>query len=125
MEKQRTIAELWDRFRAIKNRFGSDNDYPRLITLSNWQNPAQGRIDWVTEIKSLRAELLERCKRVHENVNDYTDFEIRKIGANLYVYADNRRDFSRLDTAGTALDMSAAYAFWAWELEQREKEAGE
>ena len=68
--------------------------------------------------------LLERCARVHENDNDYTDFEIRKIGAKLYVYADNRRDFSRFDTADTALDMSAAYAFWAWELRQREKEAG-
>jgi len=98
-----TIAELWSRFDSIKNRFGSSKDYAKLIDLRRYANPAQGRIDWVKEIVLLRQQLVERCSVPCYNFNA-----------------------SPLEEIEYHKEMSAIHGFWAWELEQRqrEKEAG-
>lgn len=71
---------------------------------------------------AIHRALLHRCSRVYSNAHDYTDFCIREIGGDLYLYTDHRRDFSRTDTVGTAADMAAAYTFWAWELKRQQEE---
>lgn len=124
MGEHRTINQLWDRFEAIKNRFGRDKDYSKLVNIGNWANPAQGRIEWVAEITSLRAELLEKCSQpITDGDGDDSTFDIYTEKAeNPQTFIRSRHGI-RFDTPETARNMSAAFAFWAWELEQRAIEA--
>lgn len=104
-EKEKSIAELWSRFDAIKNRFGSSKDYSRLINISNWDNPAQGRIDWVNEITALHQQLSERCVNAFELHRNFPpDSDIAWI--------DHHKE------------MSAYHAWKAWFMEQKQFEKG-
>ena len=104
-----TISQLWSRFDSIKYRFGSHEDYSKLIDLSRYAKPAQGRIDWVNEITSLRRQLVELCK-LEVTTYEGKPYAHAWMQANLFFSEDDCREY------GSAL------LFMAWELAQRKRE---
>jgi hypothetical protein len=114
-ETKRSIAELWDRFQKLENYITTEK------ILDSWGKKGRDGLsydgrnhenDW-NEFLSIRSELLERC---------------RDVGLVNFVQCDTVMGIFVTD--GDALldrndlkDLSAACAFWALELEQREKEA--
>jgi len=105
-EQQPTIAELWQEFQ-------------KLFKVGK-RNPLYWSKVW--DKTNLRAQLLERCKRVPDQDGDITTLY-------LTCHLDRLATepcgiLERVDNIETAREISAAYAFWAWELEQRAKEVG-
>jgi hypothetical protein len=79
------------------------------------------------EFKILRAQLLERCKQVHD-VDGFTSmFEIDEERRIVNTYLQDRRGYStrhpRCDDAETSANYVAAVSFWVWELEHLAKES--
>ena len=107
---QPTIAELWDmmtsRLKDAKDEWFSDH----------------GRETFRKEAETLRAQLIERCKRVDESGGYYTLFTLDEFVIAVHCKPNGSPKHRREDSSETAREMSAAYAFWAWELEQRQKE---
>jgi len=106
-----TIAELWGEFEPMAIA-GNPCNYQTY----EWHQ-------WESAFNSLRSQLLERCKRVFDsNEGNSAAFEIiPRINRESGIETSNR-NYTRFDSIATALEMSAAYAFWAWELFQRQKE---
>jgi len=116
-----TIAELWREFKKICiwiNYYSVDNP-PQGEDVGTV--PAKG---WA-KIPALRAQLIERCKRVPDSDGYYTEFQICEgvLDSWLCMPDGTRSKTKRQDTWATIQNLCAAYAFWAWELEQREKES--
>lgn len=109
-----TIAELWREFEKIKNhRYDAQKlDDPGFRKMAQDANGG---------FESLRAQLIERCKRVPDQDGDLTT--LRLVCNRDRIATEPCGILHRVDNSKTAREMSAAYAFWAWELEQREKEA--
>jgi len=109
-EQQPTIAELWQEFQ-------------KLFKIGK-RNPLYWSKLW--DKTNLRAQLLERCKKLHDSDGAAVEFSIyteRIEGGKtlIWAFADEHSLFL---TKESAMNMSAAYAFMAWELDQRAKEVG-
>lgn len=101
-----TISELWRRFKIIA-------DVSHLFT---FRSEAE-------EFQALRAQLIERCEKVKDTLGNYDSFTTGQDAEGRPLIDVEHRGHDREDSPETAREMSAAYAFWAWEIEQREKEA--
>lgn len=85
----------------------------------------EGGIQVFEEMKSmLRRVLLERCARVEGKHGSYTEFGIvaGEIWSTYRNCDGERTTVGRADSGILARNMAAAFSFWAWELEQREKD---
>jgi len=119
-----TIAELW-----------KEADYlieltiPHLEGLTNPNNRVneERRPYYISQLakckeklESLRQQLLERCRKVQAEglEREYTTF-----GIDGFIISEQSFEGVRIDNTNSAKEMGCAYLFWAWELEQREKEA--
>ena len=109
-ETQPSIAELWGQF------------YPYAAgILSFWGTVSDAHPD-KARAEALRTQLIERCKRVDESGGYYTLFTLDEFVIAVHCKPNGAPKHRREDSSETAREMSAAYAFWAWELEQRQKE---
>jgi len=120
-----TIAELWRKFQLSCK----DVAFYRQLNGTLQSIEAKKIAAAEANFTALRAQLIERCKRVHD-VDGFTSmFEIEERNGQLgiSVYFQDRRGYSsrhpRCDDANTAKEYAAAYAFWVWELDQCQREA--
>ena len=124
-----TIAELWK-----EAEFLIELTIPHLEGLANPKNRVneerrpiyvEGLAKCKDKLESLRQQLVDRCASVSDREGCYTEFVIRGNTLKAVIYLPNNSRFSgsRKDDANSAREMGCAYLFWAWELEQREKEA--
>ena len=104
---QPTIAELW-------------REFQKLMKVSK-RNPLYWSNQW--DKRNIRSQLIERCKRVDESGGYYTLFTLDEFVIAVHCKPNGSPKHRREDSSETAREMSAAYAFWAWEREQRQKEA--
>lgn len=136
-EDTRSIAELWQEFEYILSHMPIElKARMEEIGLSKFGNQIFV-LSIVNGYPRLRAELLERCKKVYGidmaglGYVGYTEFWISESSGGLRLGTRighegkwiKEHDSRVFHSRETALDTNAAYAFWAWELEQREKEA--
>ena len=116
--KTKPLYELWKEFQ----------DLQRVVSLSMSTDEGRYRAKnepfrshyqrELGEIETLRKELLDRCNGGISTPTDaYSLFSIKDGQAYSVSYPR-----LRADSAKTAKEMSAAYAFIAWELEQIAKE---
>jgi len=105
MEDKRSIAELWNDFQKA---------IPGALFVCEFEGSANKVID---EVEALRATLLERCKRILV-WDGSISFGLTKDGATMRM-----SNGVNILTVENLLDISAAAAFWAYELEQRAKES--
>ena len=121
-EVKPTIAWLWDRFQKLGNYIETEKFLQSWGTKGSDGLSHDGRnhsSDEV-ELQSLRQQLVERCKKVQ---SEGLEIEYTTFGIDGFIISEESFEGVRIDNANSAREMSAAYAFWAWELEQREKEA--
>jgi len=125
------LWEVWDRFNAAVGMIElDDQNAPDTTMGGKWGTPPgeYGRMA-AKMVPMLRGVLLERCKRVDDADGWHTKLEIEDIDDTpiiVITFHDQSGEFCRYprcDTPETARNMSAAYAFMAWELEQRQKES--
>ena len=114
--KTKPLHEVWERFNAINCRF--------LKWTPAYVAPIhtfEARLEWEMEVAMLYGVLSERCKRVDDADGWSTRFRFdNRVLVSYYVdKSGNRVASSRNDTIETAKNLSAAYSFWVWELEQR------
>ncbi len=116
-----TIAELWREFqKTLKHKpamYISHAAHKGMEVTRYAKHIAEA----ATKYAALRAQLIERCKRVPDQDGDLTT--LRLVCNRDRIATEPCGILHRVDNSKTAREMSAAYAFWAWELEQREKEA--
>ena len=126
-EVKPTIAWLWDRFQKLGNYIETEKFLQSWGTKGSDGLSHDGRNHSSDEgeLQSLRQQLVERCASVSDREGCYTEFVIRGNTLKSVIYLPNNSRFSgsRKDDANSAREMGCAYLFWAWELEQREKEA--
>ena len=72
------------------------------------------------ERKMLRGVLLEGVEKVKDTYGNYDSFSIAHDAEGRWIIDIEHCGQDREDDAETARNMSAAYAFMAWELEQRQ-----
>ena len=108
-----TIAELWKELQMLNISIRSDewtivhpNHFCRPFVLQR-----------IEDRKVMRQQLVERCESVKDGIGNWRSLYISPSGQICNTCQ------SSYDTAETAHEMSAAYEFLAWELEQREKES--
>jgi hypothetical protein len=136
-----TIAELWreiQSFEAKKMRecpeCGWHGGYHQAkcngaenINANEW--PLTLPAMRAQEFKALRVQLIERCKRVQDGFDswrsEHTSFEVLEMPSGIGIRAQNNVAYSSCHDAASAREMSSAYAFWAWELEQLQREKDE
>lgn len=104
-----TIAELWGKLKFRDDRFARKH---------------LEELDGV-DFDALRAQLIERCEKVKDTLGNYDSFTTGHDAECRPLIDVEHRGHDREDSPETAREMSAAYAFWAWELEQRQKESQE
>jgi hypothetical protein len=118
-----TIAELWDEFDGLVRL-----SIPHLAKLVSpaYNVDAARRPEYEQQLKQcnerlaeIRDQLIERCAVVPDQDGDPTTFLFACGGDRLATEPCGILD--RIDNIETAREISAAYAFWAWELEQRQK----
>lgn len=115
-----SIAEIWENSYDIRHCYQhaldaiERNTNPASV---GWGKNTLALVD--VQIKALRAQLLERCKEV-KSIN--RNFTCLWINSGKGLVKSESKEAERQDSPETAREMSAAYAFWAWELEQRAKE---
>jgi len=117
-----TIAELWGKLQ--KERLNVVSFTGMALHDVGWE---QEKCDAIARLQSLRQQLLERCGQVPDKSGYYSRFFIieRTLNVSFHDTSGAWVIQSRYDDVDTAREMSAAYAFWAWELEDREKEAND
>ena len=105
-QPQPTIAELWDRFVKLENYIETEKILQSWGTKGSDGLSHDGRNHTADEkeIKAIRTQLIERCNPLFED-------KIMPDRPSKALWAEFHRE------------MSAYHAFWAWELEQRQKEA--
>ena len=108
-----TIAELWGRL---------EDD---LETASVFSEDVKERLGYNESIKYLRQQLVERCK-IFRGHFDKLENRIR-FGITVFqtetVSMTTPEGHGMPLNANDLMELSAICAFWAWEIEQREKEA--
>lgn len=85
-----------------------------------WIQPA---IDSLSRFQALRAQLIDRCEKVKDTLGNYDRFTTGQDAEGRPLIDVEHRGHDREDSPETAREMSAAYAFWAWELDQCQREA--
>ena len=125
-EVKPTIAWLWDCFQKLGAYIETEKFLQSWGTKGSDGLSHDGRNHSADEVElqSLRQQLVERCASVSDREGCYTEFVIRGNTLKSVIYLPNNSRFSgsRKDDANSAREMGCAYLFWAWELEQREKE---
>ena len=121
MAKEKTIEELWGNLQ--KEEAKSANHWKRFE-----KTQSDSSLIWHTKAKAnvliLRQLLLKRCRKVvgpHGHDSLFEEFDNSKVRITTWDGLGYTHH-SRIDDANSAREMSAAYAFWAWELEQRQNE---
>lgn len=120
-----TIAELWREFSIFE---GNDPLYCRKKYASSdeMREFFDGQI---ARMEDLRAQLIDRCAVVPDVDGFSSIFEIEERNGQWVISASflDRRGYSsrhpRCDDTNTAKEYATARAFWAWELEQRQRES--
>jgi len=124
----RSIAELWDRFDKLGNYIETERLLNSWGTKGSDGLSHDGRNHSAddAEIAAIRAQLIERCKEVHDSDGAAVEFSIyiERIENGKTLIRAFTDEHSLFLTKESAMNMSAAYAFMAWELEQRAKEVG-
>lgn len=116
----KSTADLWRELRKEESILRS---YTCLSKNDGWWvQPAK---DSGERLEFLRAQLLDRCKRVDESDGYYTEFAINEYVIATHYKPNGSPKHKREDAPATAREMSVAYAFWAWELEQRQRESND
>jgi len=119
-----TIAEIWRKFQLSCK----DVAFYRQLNGTLQSIEAKKIAAAEANFTALRAQLIERCHIIKDVTNRHTVISI-SIGSgpllSMTVDENCDEDAFRRDSPHTAREMSAAYAFWAWELEQRQKESQE
>lgn len=117
-----TIAELWGELKKEESKAAKHwTTYERTKSDSAliWHTKSRAKVN------SLRSRLLERCKDVRdadETSNVHTHFSVMWLPSGSIARSEVRGANVRYDNADSLGNLSAAYAFWAWELSQRQKE---
>lgn len=107
-EVKPTIAWLWERLQDD------------LETSSVFSDAVKDRLGYTESIESLRQQLLEQCRKVQA---EGLEIEYTTFGIDGFIISEQSFEGVRIDNTNSAKEMGCAYLFWAWELEQREKEA--
>ena len=124
-EVKPTIAWLWDRFQKLGDYIETEKVLQSWGTKGSDGLSHDGRnhsFDEV-ELQSLRQQLLERCEKVKDTFGNYDTFSAGHDAEGRPLIDVEHRGHDREDSPATAREMGCAYLFWAWELEQMEKEA--
>jgi hypothetical protein len=119
------LWEVWDRFKAALDMIELDDpNAPDTTMGGKWGTPPgeYGRMA-AKMVPVLRSVLLERVEKVKDTYGNYDSFSIGSDAEGRPLIDIEHRGQDREDDAETARNMSAAYAFMAWELEQRQKES--
>lgn len=121
-EVKPTIAWLWDRFQKLGNYIETEKFLQSWGTKGSDGLSHDGRnhsSDEV-ELQSLRQQLLERCKEVDDADRDTTKLWVCCDGDRLAIQTPGILEF--VGSPKELRELGAACNFWAWELEQRQKE---
>lgn len=110
-----TIAELW---RELENLLTIEFDNGDTILKDGRVHIA--KVYQEKNIPLLRAQLFERCACVPDAGGQHTRFHVDDLMPKLVI---NSVDRIRHESAHTAREMAAAYAFLVWQIEQSEKES--
>lgn len=113
--REKPLHEVWERFNAINCRF--------LKWTPAYVAPIhtfEARLEWEREVAMLYGILSERCKRVDDADGWSTRFRFdnRILASSYHDHRGDKTQCSRNDNGETAKNLSAAYSFWVWELEQ-------
>lgn len=126
-EAKPTIASLWDRFQKLGNYIETEKFLQSWGTKGSDGLSHDGRNHSADEIELqyLRQQLLEQCK-IFRGHFDKLENRIR-FGITVFqtetVSMTTPEGHGMPLNANDLMELSAICAFWAWEIEQRGKEA--
>jgi len=121
------LWEVWDRFQSALDMIEMDDpNAPDTTMGGKWGTPPgeYGRMA-AKMVAMLRGVLLERCEKVKDTYGNHDSFSLAHDAEGRWIIDIEHHGQDREDDADTARNMSAAYAFMAWELEQRKEVKGE
>ena len=112
-----TIAELWGELQKEEKFLTA---YTDLSKNDGWW--IQPTMDSLSRFQSLRQQLVEWCKEVDDADRDTTKLWVCCNGDRVAIQTPGILEF--VGSPRELRELGAACEFWAWELEQREKEIG-
>lgn len=113
---KKSISELWEHFWPYVN------SNPYIVGSDEWQR-------WVNAVSHIRAELLERCKKVSDETGMASTAFFERVQEDDETFSE--KEMVSIDAHNWCgqpkqlREFGAVCMFWAWELEQQEKEGGQ